>query len=177
MGIFFRHLLPIWNQLTAWPSLLKCKKMTTSLIQSFTAGRTILFSALSYNQPDWLTEFGATRTQPAIHQSTQFGAMKDSTRLHQHKYCQRSVPQARQLEAHASASSQARWGRTPFAQEQQWKCILLGYRFIQSCLLADGQAMHSYVISESKWSSSRGTLQNKCSRSGRFEQYRRLHHK
>ncbi len=37
--------------------------------------------------------------------------------------------------------------------------------------------MHFCVTSESKWSSSRGTLQNKCSRSGRFEQYRRLHHK
>ncbi len=58
---------------------------------------------------------------------------------------------------HASASSQARWGRTPFAWEKQWKCILLGYWFIPSCLLADSQAMHFYITSESKWSSSHGT--------------------
>ncbi len=53
--------------------------------------------------------------------------------------------QARQSEAHASALSQARWECTPFAQEQQWKCISLGYRFIPSCLLADGQVTHFYI--------------------------------
>jgi hypothetical protein len=31
--------------------------MTASLIQSFTVERTIQFSDLSYNGPDWLTEF------------------------------------------------------------------------------------------------------------------------
>jgi hypothetical protein len=108
-----RHLsrchLQILNQLTAWPSLSKCKRMTASLIQSITIGRTILFSALSYNGPNWLTEFGATGTQHAIHQSARFDAMEDLTRSHQRKYCWRSAPQARQAEVHASVSSQARW--------------------------------------------------------------------
>jgi hypothetical protein len=60
--------------------------MTASLIQSFMVGQMILFSAPSYNGPDWLTEFGASRTQHAIHRSAQFGTMEDSTRLHQCKY-------------------------------------------------------------------------------------------
>ncbi len=52
-GILFRRLLLIRNQ-TAKPSLLKCKRMTASLIQSFTVGWTIQFSALvSYNGPNW----------------------------------------------------------------------------------------------------------------------------
>ncbi len=149
--------------------------MTASLIQSFMVGRMILFSALSYNGPDWLTEFWANQTQHVMHQSARCGAMEDSTRLHQCKCCWCSVPQGRQSEAHVLALSQARWGCTPFAQEQRWKCILLGYQFIPSCLLEDGQATHFYVTSESKWSSSCGTLQNKWSHSGCFEQYRRLH--
>jgi hypothetical protein len=41
-----------------------------------------------------------------------------------------------------------RWGRTPFAQEQRWKCILPRYQFIPSFLLADGQAMNFYVTLE-----------------------------
>jgi hypothetical protein len=97
--------------------------MTASLIQSFTLGQTILFSAPSYNGPNWLTEFEATGTQHAIQGSALFGAIEDLTRSHHRKYCWCSVLQVRQLEAHASASSQARWGWTPFAQEQQWKCI------------------------------------------------------
>ncbi len=151
--------------------------MTASLIQSFTVGQMIPFSAPFYNGPDWLTEFGATQTQHAIHQSGQFGAMEDSTRSHQCKYCRRSALQARQSEAHTLALSQARWGHTPFTQEQQWKCILPGYQFIPSCLLADGWAMHFSITSESKWSNSCGTSRNKCSRSICFKQYRRLHHK
>ncbi len=92
-----------------------------------------------------LTEFRANQTQYAIHRSVLCGAMKDSTRLHQRKYCRHCALQAKQSETHTLALSQARWGRTPFAQEQQWTCISPGYRVIPSCLLADGRATHFYV--------------------------------
>jgi hypothetical protein len=39
----------------------------------------------SCNRPKWSTEFELTQTRQAIHRYAQFGAMADSTRLHQCK--------------------------------------------------------------------------------------------
>jgi hypothetical protein len=78
------------------------------MTQLFTVKQMIQFSSLFYNEPDWLTEFGLTQTQQVIHGYARYGAMADSTRLHQRKYYWHSAPQARQLGVPALVSSQAK---------------------------------------------------------------------
>ncbi len=119
--------------------------MTASLIQSFTVGQTIQFSALSYNGPNWLTEFWVTQTQHAIHQSVLCGAVEDLTRSHQRKYCWCSVQQARQLEAHALASSQARWGCHAYWQMVEQHISML-HKKASGAVIAAHQETNAHVL-------------------------------